>query len=169
VNAETLALLAGAIRAKVRCRFTADTMYMLGNGQDVMLSVAEAGGAAEAVAAALEGAGLVVVPAPVSEPLTASPLGESAPLAGIRSALAEARYTDRPAYQRGSLAVEILLSLVESFLYVKPSMHGDHGPIPEECRFCEGEAAAITKYRDLVKNHLAVFAEDISNLEADHA
>lgn len=50
--------------------------------------------------------------------------------------------------------VPALLDIVESVLETKPSMHGDHGPIPGDCRYCEGEAAGLAKVRELIHNHL---------------
>lgn len=75
-------------------------------------------------------------------------------LGTLRDALAQARFTTRAEFVRGRNAADSLLRLVEEVYSVRPSMHGDHGPIPEECRFCDGEAAGLAKIHALITNFL---------------
>lgn len=62
--------------------------------------------------------------------------------------------------------VEVLLDIVEAVLAAKPSMHNDHGPIPLECRFCEGEAAGLAKVQELIGNHLTCDEEETTDADA---
>lgn len=57
----------------------------------------------------------------------------------------------------------LLLDLVEALLETKPSMHGDHSPIPESCSYCRGEAVGLEKIRELITNYLAVAAEEATD------
>lgn len=77
-----------------------------------------------------------------------------AELEEFRDALAQSRFTTRPEFVRGRNAAGTLLRLVDSIYREKPSMHGDHEPIPDECKYCQGEAAGLEKIRTLIDNYL---------------
>lgn len=80
-----------------------------------------------------------------------------AELGEFEDALAQARFTDRAEYVRGRNAAHALLRLVDAIYGAKPSRHGEElcPPIPEACRFCEGEAAGLAKARALITNYLS--------------
>lgn len=99
--------------------------------------------------------------------MTANPVSER--LAAIRDR--HQTYVDRHSHTSFACCsahppaddVPDLLDALEAVLAAKPSMHADHGPIPDECRFCAGEAAGLLKVRELIANHLIYGTEEATD------
>lgn len=69
-----------------------------------------------------------------------------------------------PAKVPHQVLAETLLSVLE----LKPSMHGDHAPDPDWCRFCDGEAYGLEKVKDRIRNMITHSAEPSINSEGEH-